>query len=259
MRRSEVEGFVRDALELVARSRQILQRYSARDRGAARKEDRTLVSHTDLEIETVFRDFIAAKYPDHGVVGEEFPPVNADAEFVWYVDPVDGTEDYLRGMPTYGTIVGLCRGGQPVAGAIDHPALDLCCHAGLGTGTFLNGDRVRLKDRTGPVDATPVVAVPALEDFRKGVDDTASFVRLCAEFPNFRTFRTCYAHVLAVSGGVDAAVEYSVSPWDLAASRILVEEAGGRYIRFRHDPERETSGVVLGRPDVAARIAELLS
>jgi len=103
------------------------------------------------------------------------------------------------------------------------------------------------------------VAVPALEDFRKGVDHTAHFVRLCTEFPNFRTFRTCYAHVLALSGGVDAAVEYAVSPWDLAASRILIEEAGGCYLQFRHEPESQMSGVVLGRPDVAMRIAALLT
>jgi fructose-1,6-bisphosphatase/inositol monophosphatase family enzyme len=84
-------------------------------------------------------------------------------------------------------------------------------------------------------------------------------VRLCEEFPNFRTFRTCYAHVLAVTGGVDAAVEYAVSPWDLAASRILIEEAGGSYIRYRADPEHGTSGVVLGRSDVTTRIVDVLT
>src|SRR5262245_59186315 len=93
------------------------------------KSDGTFVTDTDIAVEKKLRALVAARYPEHGIIGEEFPPTRPEAAFQWVFDPIDGTEDYVNRVPTYGSIIGLYYRGEPVVGAIDHPSLDLRCDA----------------------------------------------------------------------------------------------------------------------------------
>ena len=110
------------------------------------KADASYVTNADLAVERTLRALIGRRFPAHGIVGEEFPPVNAGAAFQWILDPIDGTLSFTHGIPYFGTIIALHHDGIPIVGVIDHPALGLCYSAGLGLGAWCNGRRLHVRD-----------------------------------------------------------------------------------------------------------------
>lgn len=198
------------------------------------KKDGSWVTSVDRRIEVLLLELIRKRFPDHGFIGEETGALNNNAEFQWLVDPIDGTEEYVRGMAHYGTILALHYQGKPVVGVIDHPALEISCTAAFGLGVFCNGQQLRLQQRPkAQMEREALIVVPARDDFLRHTDKSVVFNRITAAYPNHRIFRTCYGHTCAALGHVDAAIEYNVRAWDLAATRLLIEEAGGRYEQVR--------------------------
>ncbi|MCB0359690.1 MAG: hypothetical protein KDD44_08640, partial [Bdellovibrionales bacterium] len=175
------------------------------------KEDRTPVTDVDIEVEQVLRSMIADAFPDHGVIGEEFPQSNPDAEFQWILDPIDGTEELASGLPLFGTIIALHYNGKPVAGLIDHPLLGETFRAVTGQGTTLNGAAV------APLDLSPSeeplvrrLAVTTRKNFFRHDGDPAVFDRIVEAFPNIRVYHSCFAHTATIRGGFDAMFECNV-------------------------------------------------
>ena len=196
-----------------------------------RKKDRSRVTRLDLDLEKDWRDIIRRHFPKHSIVGEEYGADALDPDFCWYLDPVDGTDDLTRGIPLYGFIAALHYRALPLVGLIGHPALGLRATAVFGEGARVNDRRVaRFADRQSQ-DAA--VALPAMEDFMRDGDLSGLYVRLSRHFPNSRTYRNVYAHTAVLTGALDAAIEFDVAEWDLAATRLFVEEAGGAFREFR--------------------------
>lgn len=226
-----------------------------------RKRDGSLVTSADLEVEERLRSLITKTYPEHGILGEEFPPARPGARFQWILDPIDGTEDYVHRVPTFGSILALHYDGAPVVGVVDHPALQLRCHAAYGRGTYRNGERVALKDTEADTPPEQVrVVMSARANFTRYRDEGGYFDKLTLHYPNHRIYRSCFGHTLVGSGAVDAMVDYHDAPWDLAASRILSEEAGGIYRVVRHFV---VDGVPIystafGKPSIVERLCALL-
>lgn len=228
---------------------------------AERKQDGSFVTNVDLEVEDRLRGLIQRRFPDHGVLGEEFPPARPGARFQWILDPIDGTEDFVHRVPTFGSILALHYGGVPIVGVIDHPVLDLRCHAAYGRGTYRNTERVAL----GEIDPPPRPAAARLvlsarANFMRYRDAGECFDALARTYPNHRIYRSCFGHALVATGAVDAMVDFHDTPWDLAAARIVVEEAGGSYRVVRHfvvdGVPIESS--VFGRPAIVDRLVTLL-
>lgn len=232
------------------------------------KPDNSLVTSADRAAEKRFREAVKAKFPDAGIIGEEFGAESPDADLQWVIDPIDGTSEFAAGIPLYGSIIGLFYKGMPVVGVLDHPSLDLRIHAAHGLGTWLRGERVRLADLPPGLDKTVArLSMPSRVSFLKAGEDGARedeghiFERLSAEFPNCRTFHTCYAHVCAAAGQVDAAVEWDTRLWDVAAAQVLIEEAGGAYRLLRKRPLADGGdgySVVFGKPSMVERIARVI-
>ena len=107
------------------------------------KPDRSMVTETDLAIESRLRELIGQRYPDHGIYGEEYENENIDATHVWVLDPIDGTTAFVAGIPVYGTLIGLAREGNPFIGVIDHPASNDRWVGVAGGTTWMNGNEVR--------------------------------------------------------------------------------------------------------------------
>jgi fructose-1,6-bisphosphatase/inositol monophosphatase family enzyme len=121
-------------LELLAReSGRIIRRYFGEELSVERKSDASPVTIADRQAEEVLRGLIGREFPDHGLIGEEFGETNADAEYVWIVDPIDGTKSFVAGVPLFGTLIGLLHKGEPLVGVIANPLLDI----------FLCGDNSR--------------------------------------------------------------------------------------------------------------------
>ena len=251
------------ALELAGECRAVI-----RDTVAARvdvevKPDRSLVTTADLRAEEVFRERARQRLPEAGVIGEEFGDSDPDAALQWIIDPVDGTAEFANGLPTWGTIIALHYRGRPLVGVLDHPDLRVTCHGAFGLGAFVNGRPVRTPPApAGGRGMKERISTPSRASWIRYTDDDARFRALTRSFPNFRSFHTCYGHVCAVTGGVDAALEWKTRLWDIAATQVVVEEAGGAY-RLVEEIDHPGTGMlysaVFGRPDLVESISALLT
>jgi fructose-1,6-bisphosphatase/inositol monophosphatase family enzyme len=259
----ECRAFADFARELAELSRAVIRESIARGFDVQHKPDGSFVTSADVAVEDRLRERIAERYPTHGIVGEERPPTNPAAEFQWILDPIDGTEDFVQRMPTFGTIIGLHFRNLPIAGVVDHPLLDVRMSASFGGGTWRNGTRVRVAD----VDpATPDeqlrLMLSARANFIRHRDNGHLFDALTRRFPNQRIYRSCYAHTCVASGQVDVMVEYGNRVWDLAAAQLLVEEAGGHY-RVIQDVDTpgvgRDLGAAFGAGAAVARVCRVLA
>ncbi len=222
------------------------------------KSDQTPVSEVDLRCEELVRDRIRRRYPEHGIIGEELGSTSEGADFVWTIDPIDGTQNLINRIPTFGTILGLLHRGRPVLGWIDHPVLGETLRGGVGLGTWYNGTPVRLADLPGPA-LTPIdlVATNCLFTFQRGGHEDVLW-RILRFHPHVRMYYDVYAHSLAVRGAVAVMVEYNLKIWDLSASQALVEGAGGMYRelgRNERPGEHTLHHAAFGKP----RAVELLA
>ena len=259
----DIERFFSKALEFSASARSLILSQLAVGFEVKRKADKSFVTSADLRVEEYLRELIRRQFTGHGVIGEEFPPSNPGAAFQWVMDPIDGTEDFVHHVSTFGSILALHYRGLPLLGVIDHPALDLRVSAAFGLGTRKNGERVILTDLDPTaIDGSERVTLSARANFIKHRDDGALFDAVVRAHPNHRIYRSCYAHSLAAIGAVDAAIDYGEAIWDIAASRILIEEAGGKFtiVREWNAPAAgRLYSVVMGKPVVVDRLARIFN
>jgi myo-inositol-1(or 4)-monophosphatase len=182
-----------------------------------RKPDQTLVSQADVEIEEFLRDRIRDHYPDHGVIGEEQGGDNTDREFVWSLDPLDGTEAFLVGLPIWGVSIGILRHGRPYLGVIYLPMTDGCYWNDLDGRAYRNGKTIRTSQATR-MEAKDWLAVPSNAHLSYDII-----------FPNkTRSLGSIVAHFCYVARG-DTAGSLIGYPhlWDIAAGMAILQAAGG--------------------------------
>ena len=187
------------------------------------KADLTPVTAADRAAEAVMRGLIEAHFPEHGIIGEEFGRVREDAEFVWVLDPIDGTKSFISGVPLFGTLIALTRGGHPILGVIDQPISRERWVGATGRPTTLNGEAINCRSCPTLAAATLFATTP---DMFKG-QDAASFARVWAAVKLTRFGADCYAYGLLAAGFVDLVLEASLKPYDFCAMVAIVEGAGG--------------------------------
>lgn len=256
----DIERYFSKALEFSVSARSLILSLLTSGFEVKRKPDNSFVTSADLRVEEYLRELIRRHFPDHGILGEEYPPTNPDAPFQWIMDPIDGTEDFVQRLPTFGSILALHYRGEPVVGLLDHPALDMRVSAAFGLGAYHNGRHVTLTDLDpAALDGTERVMLPARANFIKYRDDGRLFDALVRAHPNHRIYRSCFTHACAVTGQADAAVDYGNPIWDFAASRILIEEAGGKFalVREWNVPSLgRVYGSVMGKPALVDRLVD---
>ena len=254
----DVERYHTAALEMADEARRIIRPALERGFNVTIKADASVVTDVDHAVERRLREMIAGWFPDHGVIGEEYPPTRPDSPWQWILDPIDGTEEFVHGVPTWGAILALHHRGEPIVGVIDHPALDIRVNAGRGLGTHRNGVRVHLTDTPAATPPQKIrLVLSARLNFARHIDEGHLFDALTRQFPNHRIFRAAYAHTATATGAVDAMVDMHNQVWDLAASRVLIEEAGGRYVLVRDFPGTDGArrlSAVWGKPGPVERL-----
>ena len=239
-------------------ARGIVKRRVARGFTARLKSDASFVTDVDLAVERALRRAIARAFPDHGILGEEYPATRPGSPFQWILDPIDGTTSLTHGIPFYGTIIALHHAGRPLIGVIDLPGLGSRYSAGVGLGAWCDGRRLRVRDVPARAIVKEVVSAGDRERFvqcRAG----AAFDRLMREHPTVRGYVDCIAHVFAAEGRIGAVVDYGVKLWDIAATQVLIEEAGGRYVLAYQSRTKEPAlyGIICGKPAVVRRMERL--
>jgi inositol-phosphate phosphatase/L-galactose 1-phosphate phosphatase/histidinol-phosphatase len=169
------------------------------------------------------RSLIEQRFPNHGILGEEFGRVRDDAEFVWTLDPIDGTKSFISGVPLFGTLIALTRASRPILGIIDQPISRERWVGMAGRATTLNGAAIRCRACAGLPVATLFATTPDM--FKDG--DAAAFARVSAAVKLTRFGADCYAYGLLAAGFVDLVLEASLKPYDFCAMVPIVEGAGG--------------------------------
>lgn len=188
-----------------------------------RKPDGSVVTQADLEAEDVLRRMIRKAFPGHTILGEERGEDLGEKPVRWILDPVDGTESFVRGVPLFGTLVGVELCGEPVVGVIYLPALDEMIAAAQGKGCTWNGRPCAVSERAQLSEALLVMT-----DQTDAEGRSPNFSRLVERTSVQRTWGDCYGYSLVATGRAEIALDASVSIWDTAALLPIIEEAGGR-------------------------------
>ena len=201
------------------------------------------VTEADREAELVIRNTISEKYPEHGILGEEFGAVHAEAEYCWIIDPIDGTRSFVCGLPTWGTLIGLYHNGIPLAGVMDQPFTGER-YLSNGTESYLtkNGKKKQLKttstDRLSM--ATMLTTDPRI--FSSELKDRFLAVENACQLTRYGT--DCYGYALVASGQVDLVVESGLNNFDIAALIPIVETAGGIVTNWDGDSAASGGNIV---------------
>ena len=192
------------------------------------KGDGTPVTRADREAEAAMRARIARTFPDHAILGEEEGESGGRGPWRWIIDPLDGTRTFVRGVPLFGTLVGIERDDDPVVGVIHLPALDETVAAARGEGCTWNGRRCRVS----PVERLDDALLVVTEE-RAARARSAAYERLVGRTAMQRTWADCYGYALVATGRADVALDPAMNVWDCAALLPVIEEAGGRFTDWR--------------------------
>ena len=240
-------------------ARPIAKRYFRSELKIIDKLDATPVTLADMEIETRLREEIAREFPTHGILGEEHEGVNLSAEWVWVLDPIDGTKAFTCGKPQFGTLVALTHHGEPLIGVIDQPIADERWVGLKGSGATFNGAPMRVSSKRKPLSET-IVLVTAPEQFTG--DGAAAFARLKAACKGVYYGGDCYNYALMASGHVDLVVEMGLKTVDFAALVNPIVEAGGVACDWAGRPlTLESDGTIIAasNPFLAAEVRSVLA
>jgi len=185
------------------------------------KGDGSPVTEADREAERVARGWISERFPLDGIVGEELGSSRPDAKRRWFLDPIDGTKAFVRGVPLWGTMVAVAEGEEVLAGCVYYPMVDELVVAERGAGCFWNGQRARVSSIARLDQATVLTtearAVPA------------AVGRVLSRGAVSRTWGDCYGYLLVATGRAEVMIDPILNPWDSAALRPIIEEAGGVF------------------------------
>lgn len=210
-----------------------LDRFRADDLAVETKPDLTPVSEADTAVERVLRERLAMARPEDSIVGEEYGVSTApDASRRWIIDPIDGTKNYVRGIPVWATLVALQEGDEMTVGVVSAPALHRRWWASRGAGAYVDdglseGPR-RIATSAVRELGDAQLCISGLDGWEDGprLDALLSLARACWRTRGFGDF---WGYMLVAEGAADVCCEAIVSLWDLAAPRVIVEEAGGRF------------------------------
>lgn len=239
---SDLRRYLELAVRLADAVRPVVLRHFRAGVAIDTKEDASPVTRADRDAESTMRAMIATTVPDHGILGEEHGRDRVDAEWVWVLDPIDGTASFVTGKPLWGTLIALARGGRPVLGLIDIPALSERWIGCVGLPTTFNGAPTRTRDCASLAEAWLLATTPAM--FRDGERD--SFERLGRSARRVVFGGDCYNYGLLASGHADLVCEADLKPYDFCALAPVIAGAGGLLTDWEGRPvSLESDGRVL--------------
>ncbi|WP_035026803.1 inositol monophosphatase family protein [Gemmobacter nectariphilus] len=221
------------------------------------KADESPVTRADRAAEQALRAAIAARFPDHGIYGEEFGGDTQGHDHLWVIDPVDGTKSFISGHPLWGMLLGHLYQGRPVMGAVQMPVLGEVALGGPGFGAFLNDRPIAVRQGVAPADA--FVCINELRRVLLADRPVADALLGAARY--VRETADCYTYVQLAAGWVDGVVDHGLEPYDYLPVLPLVQAAGGVMTDWDGNPLGFGSDgrVVAGSPAVHAHLLEVIA
>jgi histidinol-phosphatase len=230
VREGDLMAWLSLGLEMCDEADRLAMRWYRREVPTTRKPDRTFVTEADRAIERLLRDRIHNLYPDHGFVGEEYGDEEGTTGIRWYIDPIDGTHNFIRGIPLFGTLLAVEAAGELQLGVISAPAIGERWYAARGSGAFhvdRNGARRRIRTSdVASIEDAQLIFTSRRENLRSGL--MPGFDALIDACWRERGFGDFWGYALVAEGAAEAMIESGMHAWDVAAPLVIIEEAGGR-------------------------------
>jgi len=254
---SSASNYLRVALAAANEASQISRRYYAGNFTVKTKADMTPVTQADVECEQAIRAMVLAAFPEHGFYGEETGRTKDNAEFLWLVDPIDGTKGFVRQYPFFSTQIALMHGGEIILGVSSGTMMDELAWAEKGQGAWLNGQRLSVSMIDDPDRAS--VSVGNLKSLA-GSNGWKSLGNIIERADRIRGYGDFYHYHLLAAGKIEAVIESDVNILDIAALSIIVTEAGGVFTDLNGDPpDLAIRSVLAANPGLHAKYLESLS
>jgi len=218
--------FLATALDAARAAAEVIRRYYQRNLEVTIKADKSPVTQADVETEKVIHGVISARFPGHGFYGEETGQSAMDADYLWLVDPIDGTKAFVREYPFFSTQIALMHRGELILGVSSAPVYGEIAWAEAGKGAWLNDKPIKVSD----IDTVELAAISAgnLKTLASG-DRWGRFGQLVARAHRIRGYGDFLHYHLLAAGKIDVVIESDVNILDIAALSVIVEAAGGKF------------------------------
>jgi histidinol-phosphatase len=213
------------------------------------------VTKADRECEATITEVLSARFPEHGFLGEELGERQGKTNARWIIDPIDGTKNFIRGIPFFATLIALEEAGEITAGVMYAPAINDLLYARKGQGAFANDQQVHVSEIADLRDAMLVHG--GLKDLQVR-PCWEPFLRLVESTARQRGFGDALGHRLVIAGHAEVALEPEVKPWDLAATKILITEAGGQFSDFAGIDSIYTGSAIVSNGRVHEAVVKVL-
>jgi histidinol-phosphatase len=234
--------FLATALEAARAGAEVIRRYYQRNLQVTLKADKSPVTQADVETEQVIRAIIGQRFPTHGFYGEETGQSSLDAEYLWLVDPIDGTKAFVREYPFFSTQIALMHRGRLIAGVSSAPVYGELAYAEVGRGAWLNEQPLQVSDIASVESAA--ISASNLRTLASG-PRWARFGKLVARAQRIRGYGDFLHYHLLAAGKIDVVIESDVSILDIAPLAVIVEAAGGRFTDLEgRAPDLQTTSVL---------------
>ena len=253
---TEPSAFLATALAAADEAAAISRAYFRGNLEVTTKADMTPVTQADVECEEAIRETILAAFPEHGFFGEETGKSRSEAEYLWLVDPIDGTKGFVRQYPFFSTQIALMHRGEVVLGVSSGTMMDELAWAEKGRGAYLNGERLAV---SGIEDADrAAVSTGNLRSLAES-DGWGALGSILARADRTRGYGDFYHYHLLAAGKIEAVIESDVNILDIAALSLIVAEAGGRFTDLNGQPPGlDTRSVLAANPALHAEYLDRL-
>jgi myo-inositol-1(or 4)-monophosphatase len=235
---NELKDFKNFCHLLTKASSEVIKKYFRTSFQIETKEDNSPVTIADKKAEEAMRELILKHFPDHGIFGEEFGETNKDAEYVWILDPIDGTKSFIYGAYSFGTLIALLKNGNPILGVYNHPILN----------DFLIGDNFesRINDEITFVrncDSLKNAVLLTTDHLNiEKYQNEEKFYKLIKKVKLYRNWGDCYGYYLLATGYADIMIDPIMSKWDLLPLIPIIKGAGGVITDYNgNDPVKGNS------------------
>jgi myo-inositol-1(or 4)-monophosphatase len=249
---SELNPFLKN---LADESAKIIRSYFRSKIDIENKSDFSPVTIADKKAEEKIRELIIKEFPTHGIIGEEFGDDKIDSEYIWVIDPIDGTKSFISGALSFGTLIALLKNGKPIIGVINHPILNEFL-AGDTQASFLNDHQVKIRECNSISEAT-LLTTDHLNISK--YQNKNGFEKLINKVKLYRNWGDCYGYYLLATGFADIMIDPVMSVWDSMALIPIIKGAGGVITDYQGNDALTGNSIVAANKDIHREVIKYLN
>jgi len=230
------------AIKAVKEAEKVIKKYYSKDIRTSLKADASPVTIADQKAEEIIKKIINEKFPDHALLGEETGIVDKNSEYLWIIDPIDGTKHYTRQIPLFATQLALMKGNEVILGISNAPVMNELIYAEKGNGAYLNNEKISVS--TISEISSSYVSFGGIGYFNKHnlIDN---LIRIEGDTQGHRGIGDFWSYHLLSSGKIEIMIEAETKVWDIAAVSIIVKEAGGRVTDLKGNSVNRTTNSIV--------------